>query len=237
MSDQNRICIFNVDDHPLLNEGIAALINNQPDMELVAQAASGSEAIEKFRQHHPDVTLMDLRLPDMSGIDVLSKMLGEFEDVRALMLTTAEGDAEIQRALQAGARGYLLKSMPNDQIVSVIRSVHAGRRHVPTEVAARLAEHLGEQGLTARELDVLRLIRDGRRRWIYPVQRTALERRYSAVISCWAAVPRIVTSPSTVRSAMLHSLPQMSRVFRNPVFSLDSNIRCEDFSPFLLPLM
>src|SRR6266481_6104487 len=121
MSDRTLIRVFSVDDHPLLREGITTLVNNQPDMELVAEAANGREAIQGFREHRPDVTLMDLRLPDMSGIDALMAILCEFPEARIVMLTTFEGDVEIQRALEAGARGYLLKSMPPTELLDVIR--------------------------------------------------------------------------------------------------------------------
>ena len=163
MINQARIRVFNVDDHPLLNEGIAAIIGSQPDMELVAQATSGNDAIEKFREHRPDVTLMDLRLPDMSGIDTMIAIRTEFPEARIVVLTTFEGDVEIQRALEAGARGYLLKSMPPKEMVAVIRQVHAGKKRIPSEVAARLAEHMGEEDLTQREMDVLRHAANGNR--------------------------------------------------------------------------
>jgi len=162
MSDQ-RIGVFSVDDHPLLRQGIGAIINSQPDMSLVAEAANGSEAIQGFRKHVPDVTLMDLRLPDMSGIDALIAIRTEFPEARIIMLTTFEGDVEVQRALEAGARGYVLKSMPPRELVEVIRQVHAGKKRIPPEVAARLAEHLGDEVLTSREVDVLRLIATGNR--------------------------------------------------------------------------
>jgi DNA-binding NarL/FixJ family response regulator len=163
MSDQPPIRVFSVDDHALLREGIAAIIQSQPDMELVAQAANGREAIQEFRKHRPDVTLMDLRLPDISGIDALIAIRAEFEGARIVMLTTFEGDVEIQRSLEAGARGYVLKSMPPKELVEVIRQVHAGKKRVPPEVAARLAEHISDEALTAREVDVLRHVAGGNR--------------------------------------------------------------------------
>jgi DNA-binding NarL/FixJ family response regulator len=161
MSDKAPIRVFSVDDHPLLREGIAAIINNQPDMLLVAQAAKGADAIQQFRQHKPDVTLMDLRLPDMSGIDAMIAIRSEFAAARIIMLTTFEGDVEIQRALQAGARGYVLKNMPPKDLVEVVRQVHAGKKRIPEEVASNLAEHLGDESLTEREKDVLRHIAGG----------------------------------------------------------------------------
>ena len=157
------IRILSVDDHPLLREGIAMLIENQPDMQLVAEAATGREAIEQFRQHQPDVTLMDLRLPDISGIDALIAIRTESPDACVVMLTTFEGDVEIQRALEAGARGYLLKTTPAKELVEVIRQTHAGKKRIPAEVAAQLAEHMGEEALTAREVEVLRHLAEGNR--------------------------------------------------------------------------
>ncbi|HEX3183231.1 MAG TPA: response regulator transcription factor [Pyrinomonadaceae bacterium] len=161
MSDQIRV--FSVDDHPLLREGIAALVNNQPDMTLVAEAATGAEALERFKQHVPDVTLMDLRLPDMSGIDILIAIRTEFPEARIIMLTTFEGDVEIHRALQAGARGYVLKNMPPSQLLDVIRQVHAGKKRIPPEIASQLAEHMTDESLTEREVEVLRQVADGNR--------------------------------------------------------------------------
>jgi DNA-binding NarL/FixJ family response regulator len=163
MSDQARIRVLGVDDHPLLHEGIAAIINSQPDMQLVAPASTGSDAVQQFRKHRPDVTLMDLRLPDMSGIDTIVAIRTEFPEARIIMLTTFEGDVEIQRALEAGARGYMLKSMPPTDLVALIRQVHAGKKRIPLEVVAHLAQHLGEEDLTSRELDVLRHIAGGNR--------------------------------------------------------------------------
>ena len=157
------IRILSVDDHPLLREGIAVLIENQPDMVLVGQASTGVEAIQQFRQHKPDVTLMDLRLPDISGIDALIAIRAEYPDACVVMLTTFEGDVEIQRALEAGARGYLLKTTPAKDLIEVIRQARTGKKRIPAEVAAHLAEHMGEESLTAREVEVLRHLADGNR--------------------------------------------------------------------------
>ena len=160
---QARIRVFSVDDHPLLREGIAAIINNQPDMLVVAQASDGREAVRLFGQHLPDVTLMDLRLPDMSGIDVLIAFRSEYLDARVIMLTTFEGDVEIQRALKAGARGYMLKSAPPNELVETIRQVHKGKKQIPQQIAAHLAEHFSDEALTEREVDVLRHVSGGNR--------------------------------------------------------------------------
>jgi DNA-binding NarL/FixJ family response regulator len=157
------IRILTVDDHPLLRQGIAAIINSQPNFQLIAEAANGREGIQKFKEHVPDVTLMDLRLPDMSGIDAVSVIRSGSPEARIIMLTTFEGDVEIQRALAAGAFGYLLKSMPPKDLIDAIRQVHGGKKRIPAEVAARLAEHLADEMLTEREIDVLRHVAGGNR--------------------------------------------------------------------------
>jgi DNA-binding NarL/FixJ family response regulator len=157
------IRLFSVDDHPLVREGIGAVIRNQPDMTLVGSATSGREAIQRYGEYHPDVTLMDLRLPDGSGIDVMIAIRTEFPDARVIMLTTFYGDVEISRALNAGARGYVLKTLPPAELAEAIREVHAGRKRIPQDVVAHLAEHLGDERLTLRERDVLTCVADGLR--------------------------------------------------------------------------
>lgn len=157
------IRVLCVDDHPLMREGIAAVVRNEPDMQLVAEAVSGQDAIIRFREHQPDITLMDLRLPDICGIEAVRAIRSEFNDARIIVLTTFDGDADIRLALEAGAQGYMLKSMPRRDLVETIRKVHEGRRYISPEVATQLAEHMGQDFLSRREIEVLEKIAGGNR--------------------------------------------------------------------------
>ena len=157
-TETKPIRILTADDHALLREGIASLVAIEPDMELVAQAATGREAIEQFRRHRPDVTLMDLQMPDISGIEAIIAIRSEFPDARIVVLTTYAGDVQVVRALKAGARGYLLKGNVHTDLLATIRAVHTGQKRIPPEVAAELAIHTTEDQLTGRELEVLKLI-------------------------------------------------------------------------------
>jgi len=161
MLNAKKIGILAVDDHPLIREGIAAVINCEEDMLVVGEAANGREAMELFREHRPDITLMDLRMPEMSGIDAILGIRKECSNARIIVLTTYNGDALARRALKAGATGYLLKSMLRKELLETIRAVHAGRRKIPPEIATELAEHCVEDGLTDRELDVLKRVAVG----------------------------------------------------------------------------
>lgn len=157
----NLIRILAADDHPLLRRGIAALVNGEPDMKLIAEASNGEEAVEKFRIHRPDVTLMDLQMPGFNGIEAISRILDEFPGARIIVLTTYKGDAQVMSALRAGARAYLLKGNVHLELLEVIRAVHEGRKRIPPEVASELAEHATEDELSIREIEVLRLIAAG----------------------------------------------------------------------------
>jgi len=161
--DATSIRVLSIDDHPLVQEGVGTIINGQADMSVVGTASNGKEGIEAFRALSPDVTLMDLRLPDLGGLDVMIAIRSEFPDARVIVLTTFDGDMDVQRALKAGARGYLLKSMPSRQMVDMIRRVHAGKKCVPPEIAAYLAEHLGDETLSRREMEILQEVAAGHR--------------------------------------------------------------------------
>jgi len=163
MKTSDRIRILIVDDHPLLHEGLANIIELQPDMALAGEASSGCEAVRRFAECKPDVTLMDLQLPDMSGIDAIISIRAEFPDARIIVLTTFAGDVEIRRALEAGARGYMLKSMAPGELLDAIRRVHAGKMRIPPEIVAYLAEHYGDDRLTTREVEILGQLAGGDR--------------------------------------------------------------------------
>ena len=160
-AEVKTIRILTVDDHALLRQGIAALVDLEPDMEIVAQAATGREAIEQFRRHRPDITLMDLQMPDISGIEAIIAIRGEFPNAKIIVLTTYTGDVQVLRALKAGARAYLLKGRVNAELLEVIRAVHRGQKRIPPEIAAELADHATEDELSPREIDVLRLVATG----------------------------------------------------------------------------
>lgn len=163
VKEQAAIRLLSVDNQPLFREGIAQVINSQQDMALVAQASGGQEAIQRYREHRPDITLMEVELPDLNGIDALISIRIEFPDARIIMLTTLEGDVEVMRALEAGASGYLLKNTRASDLLQAIRQVHGGRKHLPPELATQLVENMGNHNLTAREAEVLMHVGTGNR--------------------------------------------------------------------------
>jgi DNA-binding NarL/FixJ family response regulator len=161
VNEQPKIRVLSIDDHPLVREGLAALINGQADMQIVGQGSTGHEAIQLFRDQQPDVVLMDVRLPDMSGIDAMVTIRSDFPDARIIMVTSSEGDVEMHRALEGGARGYVLKSMPPKELLDAIRKVHCGKKAIPHEIATRLADHITDESLTAREIEILQQVAEG----------------------------------------------------------------------------
>jgi DNA-binding NarL/FixJ family response regulator len=158
-----KIRVLCVDDHPVVREGIAAIISLQPDMAVAGEAATGREAIERFVELSPDVSLVDLRLPDMSGFDVIRAIRGKSPNARIIVLSSHEGDVDIQRALEAGAQGYVAKGIVRDELLDIIRGVHAGKRRLPAAVAQKLAEHIADEAISPRELEVLSLMAAGKR--------------------------------------------------------------------------
>jgi DNA-binding NarL/FixJ family response regulator len=163
MKDGGKIRVLCVDDHPIVRDGIAAIINLQPDMVLAGAAATGGEALERFLELRPDVTLVDLQLPDMSGFDVIKKIRDKFPNARIIVLSSHEGDVDIQRALESGAQGYVAKGIVRGELLETIRSVHAGKRRLPAALAQKLAEHVADEAISPRELEVLSLMAAGKR--------------------------------------------------------------------------
>jgi DNA-binding NarL/FixJ family response regulator len=163
MKDAGKIRVLCVDDHPVVRDGIAAIINLQPDMMLAGAAGTGGEALERFFELRPDVALVDLRLPDMSGFDLIKKIIDKSPNARIIVLSSHEGDVDIQRALEAGAQGYVAKGIVRDELLEIIRSVHAGKRRLPAAVAQKLAEHMTDEPISPRELEVLSLMAAGKR--------------------------------------------------------------------------
>jgi DNA-binding NarL/FixJ family response regulator len=163
MKDVRKIRVLCVDDHPIVRDGIAAIINLQPDMTLAGDAGTGSEALERFSELRPDVALVDLQLPDMSGFDLITKIKDKSPNARVVVLSSHEGDVDIQRALEAGAQGYVVKGLVREELLETIRSVHAGKRRLPAAVAQKLTEHMADEPISPRELEVLSLMAAGKR--------------------------------------------------------------------------
>src|SRR5712672_1972332 len=202
------IRILYIDDHTLVREGVAALINRQPDMQVIAEAASGSEGIEQFRLHQPDVSLVDLRLPGISGIEVIATMLGERPDARILVISSSEGDVDIHRALSAGALGYVLKGMPREALLEAIRKVNRGEKAISPEVAAAVAGHLTDDPLTSREIEVLMVVATGARNREIAVNlgisEETVKMHVKSIISKLGAVDRTGAVTTAIKRGVIH---------------------------------
>ena len=211
MTTSERIRILMVDDHPLFSEGLVSVIQNQPDMLPVGQASGGLEAIQLFNQCSPDVTLMDLQLPDMNGIDAMIAIRSKFSQARFIILTTFAGDAEIQRAVEAGARAYVLKTMPPQELMDVIRQVHAGEKKIPSGISAHLPQHYSDEQLTPREVDILRQPAGGNRsREI--ADRTLEETAASLADEIIQPIAAAVTSANSCMEWLAREPPDLDRV-------------------------
>ncbi len=200
--------ILVVEDHHVVRQGLIALLRTVPDMDVVAEAADGNQAVELFRRHKPDVTIMDLRLPGMSGVDAITAIRKEFPAARIIVLTTFDGDEDIYRALQAGARGYLLKDMFGDELMDAIRTVHAGKTRIPPAVAQRLAERMGGPSLTARELDVLKLIVAGKSNkeigYELTISEATVKSHINSILSKLAVSDRTQAATTALQRGIVH---------------------------------
>jgi DNA-binding NarL/FixJ family response regulator len=208
VATSTKIRIMLVEDHHIVRQGLAALLNTIPDMEVIAQASDGKEGVELFRKHQPDVTLMDLRLPTMGGAEAVATIRKDFPAARIIVLTTFDGDEDIYRAIQAGARGYLLKGMFGDELLDAIRSVHAGKSRIPALVAERLAERMGAPELTARELEVLKLIVTGKSNkeigGVLSITEATVKTHINSILSKMGVADRTQAATTAIQRGIVH---------------------------------